>query len=124
MSYVRKEIYSVEEVLAKSVPSSTPKDMCKIDWDGDLIKMNSQRYEVFKTRGTTCVDCGIIGLFFAKERTEKCPTYHFNLYAIDEDGKEILMTKDHIIAKSNGGPNKLENYQTMCTHCNFEKGVK
>lgn len=34
------------------------------------------------------------------------------------------MTKDHIVPKSKGGPDKIENYQTMCTECNCIKGSK
>jgi hypothetical protein len=44
-----------------------------------------------------------------------------NLYAIDKNGNEILMTKDHIVPKSKGGANALYNYQPMCSHCNAEK---
>ena len=47
-----------------------------------------------------------------------------NLYAINEKGEEVLMTKDHIEPKSLGGKNSLNNYQTMCTICNCEKGSK
>jgi 5-methylcytosine-specific restriction endonuclease McrA len=51
----------------------------------------------------------------------KIPSAHFNLYA-EEDGKFRLMTKDHIIPKSKGGANHLDNLQTMCDRCNHRKG--
>ena len=44
------------------------------------------------------------------------------LYAVNENGIEVLMTKDHIIPVSKGGKNILSNYQTMCELCNLEKG--
>jgi 5-methylcytosine-specific restriction endonuclease McrA len=34
------------------------------------------------------------------------------------------MTRDHIQPKSKGGPETLENMQTMCTRCNGKKGNK
>ena len=124
---IRKSVYSVDQVLAKVVPHATTpqaKKAAKRDFDGDMIGMGSQRYQVFKHKGTTCVCCGLEGSFFAKERHEKVKTYHFNLYGINADGLEVLMTKDHIIPKSKGGKNELENYQPMCTVCNFEKADK
>lgn len=121
MAYIRNGKYGIEEVLSKIVPKVTGKNT-KVDFDGDLIKMGSQRYRLFKEKGIKCVSCGIEGRFFAKERTHDIDTYHFNLYAIDENGEEVLMTKDHIIPKSLGGKNKLSNYQTMCFRCNIEKG--
>jgi 5-methylcytosine-specific restriction endonuclease McrA len=91
--------------------------------DGVMVKMSSQRYAVFK-KSLVCVKCGISGVFFAIEKPEKPENakYHLNLYAINKDGKEVLMTKDHIVPKSKGGKNVLTNYQTMCYTCNYEKG--
>lgn len=57
-----------------------------------------------------------------KEKRPKDVSYHLNLYAVDENGKEILMTKDHIIPKSKGGKDHISNYQTMCVRCNMTKG--
>ena len=50
--------------------------------------------------------------------------WHFNLYAAIPDGKMRMMTKDHIIPRSKGGQNCMENYQPMCTRCNGQKGDK
>ena len=36
-----------------------------------------------------------------------------------EDG--TMMTKDHIIPKSKGGPDCIDNFQTMCEECNKKK---
>lgn len=93
------------------------------DMDGDLINMGSDRYKVFQ-RSCICVECGIEGTYFLKEKHISKEPYHFNLYGVNDDGQEILMTKDHIIPKSQGGKNHLDNYQTMCTKCNAMKGTK
>lgn len=121
----RKSIHSIEEVREKVMPYNTgKKGTIIIDFDGDPLKANSQRYTLFFTKGFKCVKCGIEGKYFAKERdpSSNSDKYHLNLYALDENGKEVLMTKDHIIPKSKGGKNKLENYQTMCCICNKKKG--
>lgn len=123
----RKEIYPIDLILKLTlfVDKQTGKDH-KMMFDGDLMNMASQRYQLFKLKGITCVSCGIEGKFFAKEKSSgsKREIYHFNLYAIHpETGKEILMTKDHIIPVTNGGgPDLLPNYQVMCQKCNTAKG--
>ena len=98
-------------------------------WYGEhRVKMCSQRYQLFKTKGIECVKCGIVGKFFALERHENnnddIERFHFNLYGVNENGEEVLMTKDHIHPKSKGGKNTLENYQVMCINCNSEKADK
>ncbi|WP_437261254.1 HNH endonuclease [Bacillus thuringiensis] len=121
---IRKGIYSIQDVLSQRVSSCRVNNKSRKDFDGDLIKMNSQRYECFDKKGTKCVTCGIEGKFFAKERHKENKVFHFNLYAVDKSGNEVLMTKDHIIAKSKGGANHISNYQTMCTRCNHKKSDK
>lgn len=100
----------------------------KHNFDGDLIKMGSDRYYVFQ-RTCKCEFCDRVGTVMYKERdNRKNPVpndtrqYHFNLYAIDQDGHEILMTKDHVVPKSNGGEDTLDNYVTCCQECNSQKG--
>lgn len=127
MGMERKSTHTIEEIkeLTSELLFTSKKAKSKVELDGDNIKPNSQRYQTFFTKGTKCVKCGIEGKFFAKERPEKSnESYHLNLYAIDKNGLEILMTKDHIVPKSKGGKNEVENYQTMCCVCNFEKGNK
>lgn len=122
--YIRKEVYTIEEVLKHVYIDSTKEDL--VEFDGDMMKMGSDRYKTFKYKGLECAgNCGLIGSFFAKEKFIKqsnIESYHFNLYAIDKDGKDVMMTKDHIIPKIKGGKNHIDNYQPMCTICNGEKG--
>lgn len=99
--------------------------------NGYKVKTDSLRYHTFN-RSLECVKCGIKGRFLALERClsdeggnegkKEGQGFHLNLYGLDDMGREVLMTKDHIIPKSKGGPDRLTNMQTMCTHCNAEKG--
>ena len=120
-TYIRKEVYQLEDIF-RHVNEHSTKDN-KVNFDGDFIKMGSHRYKTFKYKGITCVNCGIEGQYFAKERFNhnNLLTYHFNMYAVKPDGTEVLMTKDHRIPKSKGGTDTLDNYQTMCTRCNSKK---
>ena len=94
---------------------------------GHQVRMSSMRYYNFKRNGVVCTECGIKGQYFRLERhalqTEE-NRFHFNLYALDENGSEILMTKDHLIPTSLGGANFLSNLQPMCCKCNSRKGNK
>ena len=89
---------------------------------GQRIKARSARYRLFKEKGTVCVCCGLKATYFRIERFPADKTFHLNLYAIDGVGHEVLFTKDHIIPRAHGGPDKLDNYQTMCMPCNARKG--
>ncbi len=46
---------------------------------------------------------------------------HFNIYGVDEHNNEIMLTKDHIVPASLGGPDKIWNMQPMCSRCNRKK---
>ena len=87
------------------------------------VYLDSNRYKMFQEKGVTCAHCGREGKLFIMEKhllNDVSP--HFNLYAIDPNGKLVLMTKDHIIPKSKGGSSKLSNLQPLCSKCNNKKG--
>lgn len=94
----------------------------RVEFSGQLVKLYSLRLRTFATHGIECVDCGVKGSFFAMERHQSDENYHLNLWAIKANGKQVLMTHDHILARSLGGADNICNTQTMCMTCNFEKG--
>lgn len=101
--------------------------------NGYKVRTQSLRYRTF-VHNLECVECGLKGCFLALEKClndeggneghKEGHGYHLNLYALNELGQEVLMTKDHIRPKSKGGEDKLENLQTMCVKCNGRKGDK
>jgi 5-methylcytosine-specific restriction endonuclease McrA len=94
----------------------------RVDIEGVKVKLSSLRLITFATYGTECADCGIQASHFAFERHPVDENYHLNLWAVCEDGTEVLMTHDHILARSLGGADHISNTQPMCMVCNFEKG--
>ncbi|CAB4196709.1 HNHc domain containing protein [uncultured Caudovirales phage] len=123
--------------------------MPKLKLDEFNIRVNSTRLECFK-RNQKCVTCDKIGNIFLLQNhiqgtprvgmncfiadcpwcafhirmkyDRSCEIPHLNLYHQSNNGKMILMTQDHIYPKWAGGPDKIENLQTMCRQCNSRKG--
>lgn len=118
--FIKLENFSIEEVLSQVEPYT--KEKIRKYFGKYEVKVNSLRLNLFKTKGLACVTCGLIGSYFTLEKTIRDFRPHFNLYGLNEDGEEILMTKDHILPKSLGGKDTLENLQPMCTICNGLKG--
>lgn len=131
---IKNKIYSIDEVYnaiknklfpsleqkkSKTNPTKSPH---RVMFDGDMVKANSQRLQLFYTKGFKCTCCGIEGKFFIKIKTapeEK--HYHLELIGLTQDNRYVVMTKDHIVPKARGGKDELENYQTMCCLCNSKK---
>jgi len=90
--------------------------------NGKSVKPSSLRYQLFY-KSRRCVKCGRVGNMLAleRDRNNTNKTYHLNLYCVEPDGTEVLMTKDHIVPKAKGGPDTLENMQCMCKICNEAK---
>lgn len=84
------------------------------------VRMNSDRYHVFKANNQ-CVSCGLAGTKMMLDMNPSDASPHFNLYA-EENGRLVLMTKDHVLPKSKGGQDAFENYVTCCSICNNLKG--
>lgn len=118
----RKSTHSIEEVLDLVPEWDGIVKQRRIVFDGDELYIDSPRYFTFKKDNCTCVKCGLKGAFFAKEKHLNDKRYHLNLYAFDECGNEVLMTKDHRYPKAKGGSNDISNLDTMCAPCNHAKG--
>ena len=134
--YARIGTYPVEEILTLIIEE--PRENLKIllsrsdykafvskSFNGHMVKMDSLRYQVFKIHGITCVTCGLVGTHFALEAhkpdaVKPNAPYHFNLYGM-RNGKEVMLTKDHILPKSKGGMDRIDNMQPMCETCNWAK---
>ena len=128
--YERHSVVSLEEGLATI--KTTIEQMkarqkpTKSIINGQPINTKSLRLQTFLEKGLVCVTCGRVGTHFAVERDAAQTSqrsYHLNLWATDVNGDEYLMTHDHIIARSLGGRDKIENTQTMCSPCNAEKAI-
>lgn len=89
--------------------------------DGDRVATGGLRLRTFKEKGITCAGCGVVGSKFYKERHQNAKRWTLQLYAVVPGGNEVLMTRDHIVPSSKGGPNRLDNLQTMCENCNSRK---
>lgn len=96
---------------------------------GNRVPLHSLRLQTFKNKGCVCVRCGLIGTKFVVERDLyhknmiNTGPFHTNLYGYTIHGNERLFTKDHILARANGGRDELTNMQTMCENCNRKKGA-
>lgn len=109
-------MYSVEEMF-KMIDAGGAR------LHGFKLTFPSLRLRNFRTKGVVCVRCGARGSIFSLEgRPGQRP--HFNLYAHVGDGQFVQMTKDHIIPKSKGGGETLDNFQPMCKRCNQAKGCQ
>jgi len=111
--------FSLDEVLP-FVTSSEERKEYIVNGKKYYVRMNSNRYFAFRA-SKKCVACGLVGKTMLLEQHPQDKSPHFNLYAV-EDGKLILMTKDHILAKCYGGEDRASNFQTMCCVCNNIKG--
>jgi len=122
--YIHLQSFDPDSVLEFVGPDNKK---IEVDIDGTLrrISFKSLRLQCFKI-SKRCVRCGLEGTVMSVDTfTTKSDrtSVHFNLYAIFE-GKTRLMTKDHIVPKSKGGADHLDNLETMCDQCNHKKGSK
>lgn len=114
----KKSKYKFKKLRLKKYTSKS-----EVGIDGKIypVHINSQRYELFKSQGYTCVVCGITANVAVLTKELNGRRAHFDFY-YKKGNNYTLFTKDHIIPKSLGGKNLLSNYQPMCSFCNEEKG--
>lgn len=120
----RRRVYGVEEIQERIRVSGS---LCL---EGCLVETGVLRLRCFVHHGLTCANCRLEGVSFALERVtsdaateEAADWWTLNLYGT-RDGEEVYFTKDHVVPKSRGGPDLLENMQTMCWPCNARKGSR
>lgn len=75
-----------------------------------------RRLKVFLHKGTKCVSCDRVGTRLIQGQGRG--GIHWDVYTDDL----YPLTVDHIIPRSKGGSDELENLQPMCAECNTGKG--
>lgn len=120
---VEATIETIVEIKSLPMRDKTPPALAAF---GQLVDCHSTRLHTFVKHGTTCACCKIQAAFFAVEICipDKNKVVILNLYAIGEDGEEILMNMDHRLPRAHGGADHVDNMQTMCQPCNLAKGCK
>jgi hypothetical protein len=119
----------IEEVLEQVQLRLDGKTFHRAFINEQSVGVQSTRLKTFCVHGIVCSSCGIKGQFFALERNladvPRNGRYHINLYALDDQGNEVLMTHDHTLARALGGADHdLKNTSTMCSPCNNRKSKK
>ncbi len=82
-------------------------------------RIKSKRFATIMQLEDHCVNCDM-PVSYAALGKDAGGNLHWDLYA----DQGVMMTIDHILPRSLGGPDHIANYQTMCRFCNFEKGNK
>lgn len=77
-----------------------------------------RRLRVFFHHGTICINnsCSKEGIYLIKAKNN-AGGFHVDLYTENFE----MMTIDHIVPKSKGGNNDIDNLQPMCHTCNTKK---
>lgn len=97
-----------------------------VEIQGHRVRVNSLRLQTFRETGLTCPTCKLEASYYAIERTARGNehSYHLNLWGVTKDGRHILFTHDHVLARCLGGKDELSNTTTMCQPCNNKKGAQ
>ena len=116
-----ERIFNKESVFDKLIYTSSVngKKKNKEEFCGELVKVGTLRLTLFKEKGCKCIECGVEGTHFRVQRGDREVVSHLGLWT--DEG--VQMTKDHIIPRSKGGSDNLDNMQVMCTQCNVDKGA-
>ncbi len=118
----RCRTYTIDEILPLIGKSLV--NLKTNEGRGHHVGMNTTKLKTLKST-TKCLCCGLQGQFFALEISSRGEFQaHLNLYGYNEFGEEVALTVDHIIPRSMGGINSVENIQILCAECNQLKADK
>ena len=87
-----------------------------------VLRLGGERMKLLG-RTQVCACCGLKGRYFWLEHSG-CMPPHLNMYAQRKNGKEVLMTMDHILPRAKGGKTEEKNLQLLCKRCNGLKRDK
>lgn len=81
-------------------------------------------FEALKGSSLKCWNCEREGNCWIanKGKNDKVSKPTLDLFARGNDGSYTLMTRDHIIPRSRGGNNDVENLRMACSPCNSARG--
>lgn len=120
--------YDADNLQKQTKNQKEFKTLLYTKFDDVYVKMVNRKYEIFLKDRFKCVECNKIAAYAALEKLyingEESSGYHFNFYVIDDKGREIMLTRDHVKPKCLGGADTKTNQQTMCERCNKKKGGK
>ena len=85
-----------------------------------VIYTGGHKLAVFNEKGTACACCGDVGIHLVVTVNHNGTQKQIELYTDDW----VAMTVDHIVPKSRGGLNHIDNYQPLCRWCNAIKSDK
>ena len=86
------------------------------------IQSVARSLKFFHQKGTTCQICQTEGIYVVSGIYKGGNTVKKTRLLFDENF--VMMTRDHILARANGGKTVLENLQTLCATCNNKKADK
>ncbi len=114
--YKRAGLVSIKmAVLAIKDKTNATAQFC-----GHTVKTKGLRLRTFAEDGVVCSACKLKANYFAVE--DNSSGWHLNLWGVNAEGREILFTHDHTVARCLGGEDKRSNTTTMCSPCNNAKG--
>lgn len=117
-------ILSVEYVLERMRNNFDKKSKSIFITDEISIK-KSIRYKTFKNKGVCCEECGAYPKYVKFTHNIECPgKWYYEFIGTRRDNKPFSITVDHIVPKSLGGSNRIENLRPLCNACNSRKGNK
>jgi hypothetical protein len=120
MKVDRVKTFNVYDILPLIRGPGNNRKSKKVKLNNIEVNVSSVTLLTFKKSGTTCKICKLKAEYFALEKRISDEVYHLSLYG-KKNGKEILMTSDHIYPKSKCGSDGINNRQTLCEVCNNKK---
>lgn len=120
--WIIHSFWSVDDTL--NLLKNIKKKKGYIIHNGVKIGIHYDKFSLFLKGKHCCKLCKLPITYVVLEKQMKdIQRYHFNFYTIHPENKqEILFNIDHIIPKSKGGQDHLDNYQLTCEICNMKKG--